>query len=58
MRGRRSGRRVSGEQKRYDLSDDGQKWKLKGYNASFAAFNWSAQKESEAAKAAAAQQKK
>lgn len=48
-----SGKSVSGEQKRYDFSDDGQKWKLKGNNASFAAFDWSAHKEAEAAKAAA-----
>ncbi len=53
-----SGKSVSGEQKRYDFSDDGQKWKLKGHNASFAAFDWSSHKESDAAKAAAAQQKK
>jgi hypothetical protein len=53
-----SSKSVSGEQKRYEFSDDGQKWKLKGNNASFATFDWSAQKESDAAKAAAAPQKK
>lgn len=51
-----SGKSVSGEQKRYDFSDDGAKWKLKGRNASFATFDWSSQKE--AAAAAAAAQKK
>jgi hypothetical protein len=51
-----SSKSVKGEQTRYDFSDDGQSWKLKGANASFATFDWSAKKE--AAAAAAAAQKK
>jgi hypothetical protein len=55
-----SSKSVSGEQKRYDFSDDGQTWKLKGRNASLATFDWSSQKEAAAAAAAqkAAPQKK
>jgi hypothetical protein len=34
-----SGKSVSGEQKRYDFSDDGISWKLSGRNASFAPFS-------------------
>lgn len=52
-----SSKSVSGEQKRYDFSDDGQKWKLKGNNASFASFDWSMKKEAAAAEAAAHQKK-
>lgn len=53
-----SSKSVIGEQERYEFSDDGQSWKLKGRNASFATFSWSAQKEAAAAAAAAAAQKK
>jgi hypothetical protein len=52
-----SGDSVEGVQDRYDFSDDGQTWKQKAHNASFAPFNWSSAKEKAAADAEAAAKK-
>lgn len=46
---------VTGEQRKYDFSDDGVSWKLKNRNATFAPFSWSATQQA-AAMAAMQQQ--